>query len=42
MADATEAADRARAVIDHRFMIRFDEDTLKQRPLARGPYGTGT
>src|SRR6266536_6271585 len=33
--DTTEAPDRARAdVIGRRYMIRFDEDTLRQRPLA--------
>ncbi len=32
--DTTEAPDRARAdVIGRRYMIRFEEDTLKQRPL---------
>jgi aquaporin Z len=35
MSDTTEAADRTRAdAIGRRFMIRFEEDTLKQRPLA--------
>src|SRR6478752_1890485 len=34
MSDTTEAADPARAAaIGSRFMIRFEEDTLKQRPL---------
>jgi aquaporin Z len=34
MSDTTEAADPARAdAIGSRFMIRFEEDTLRQRPL---------
>ncbi|HYV60850.1 MAG TPA: aquaporin [Acidimicrobiia bacterium] len=35
MSQATEAADRARAdEFGRRYMIRFEEDTLRQRPLA--------
>ena len=35
MSDTTEAADRAHAdAIGRRYMIRFEEDTLRQRPLA--------
>ena len=35
MSDTTEAADRAHTdAIGRRYMIRFEEDTLKQRPLA--------
>jgi aquaporin Z len=34
MSDTAATADRARAdAIGHRFMIRFEEDTLRQRPL---------
>jgi aquaporin Z len=34
MSDTTEGTDRARAeAIGHRYLIRFDEDTLRQRPL---------
>lgn len=34
MSDTTEATDRARTdAIGRRYMIRFEEDTLKQRPL---------
>src|SRR6266496_4946403 len=35
MSDTAEVTDRAHAdAIGRRFMIRFDEDTLRQRPLA--------
>jgi aquaporin Z len=35
MSDTTDGTDRARAeAIRHRYLIRFEEDTLKQRPLA--------
>ena len=35
MSDTTETADPSRVdAIGHRYLIRFDEDTLRERPLA--------